>query len=483
MARIIQTNYENISKQILNLCRFEDFNEVDELLNEHKKIDLNYVDEHNNTALILACESNKNELALKILDYNCNINNINHYDDNALLIACKNKMWNTVLKLLEHCDIKHINKNNNCSVITYVLQNNNIELINRLIEFNYYDKEIFYWSIKNKNTEIGLKILNKCIIHEFNNNILLLICENNLEEIGLKYLIKYKNIINDKIINYKNINNNTSIILACKNNMKKIALKLLDYECNLKQANNLGETVLLWACKNKMKNIIWKILTKYLMKQNNNKTFRNTYKYCNIEQISNNEETAFGIACLNNLPETIILKMLEFNELDVLCPIKIHNNLYNKKQNIKINSCCVCFHYWWCLCLCCCCSNDFIYDKNDCCNCGSIKKKYDNTTKYLNITKKYYFKTPFILLCENKKYNSLTKIYNLKGDCVFEDVFNKNYYISDYYVTYKNINTSNIKELIKNNTYLHKKYILFQTKKFGKNVVYNKENSFNSNNC
>lgn len=81
-------------------------------------------------------------------------------------------------------------------------------------------------------------------------------------------------------------------------------------ECNLKQANKHGDTVLMTLCYFQKKDIINKIL-KY------------GHKECNLKQFNKDGNTALMLACINHMGD-IMLKMLEYGFDN--CNLKKINN-------------------------------------------------------------------------------------------------------------------------------------------------------------
>ena len=83
-------------------------------------IDLN-IEEPNNTLLLLACQNNMPEVALKLIESGqSNPEQINNDGHTALMIACKNNMTEVVLKLIANGQAKpeQVNNVRNMSLIT-----------------------------------------------------------------------------------------------------------------------------------------------------------------------------------------------------------------------------------------------------------------------------------------------------------------------------------------------------------------------------
>jgi hypothetical protein len=100
-----------------------------EMLKHPDKCKLDHVNEHGNTALILACYNNMKEVALEILKHpdKCKLDKVNKYGNTALILACKKEMTEVASALLKYnkmCSITHIDEN--CNTALFYAQKNNM---------------------------------------------------------------------------------------------------------------------------------------------------------------------------------------------------------------------------------------------------------------------------------------------------------------------------------------------------------------------
>lgn len=149
---------------------------------------------------------------------------INENDETPLMVACKHKRWVNAFILLDKFGERalpgFINKNG-FSVIFYAYTNEN--LINRLFT---------YQSVINIITNIfpnGETLLTSLVMNgNFNSSLLLI------------------NKTDNKYHNYRNNDGNTALILACLNKQYKIATVLINAGCNPYFYNNEGYNALMY---------------------------------------------------------------------------------------------------------------------------------------------------------------------------------------------------------------------------------------------
>ena len=198
-----------------------------------------------------------------------------------------------------------VSKNSNNEIPTAIIIPEQIEQPKQT-EQTYFNKNALMYACEHKLENIALKILNTYdgsnidICDKWGNTALILACKNKLEKVALK-ILEHPNACN---IGHINSLGNTALILACNNKLEKVALKILEYpnECNIGHVNKKGNTALIWACKGKLGDVVLKML-QYPEK-------------CNIDHKSNaySNKTALEIALEQNLPQDIIIKLLQNSE-------------------------------------------------------------------------------------------------------------------------------------------------------------------------
>jgi hypothetical protein len=107
-------------------------------ISNYKKLEILKCTGH--TLLQYACYHGKVELAEQLINYygvKCNPGYINQNNETALIIACKNNYTNLVLKMLNiyktNCKISF--KSTNYSAIDYIERNNNKELLDVIMKY------------------------------------------------------------------------------------------------------------------------------------------------------------------------------------------------------------------------------------------------------------------------------------------------------------------------------------------------------------
>jgi nucleoside diphosphate kinase len=173
---------------------------------------LGQINEDGDTALLLACSNDMNEVALKLTDYKVdqvNPGQINKDGDTALIWACFNKMDEVALELIKFGDKVNPGQiSDDQTALLLACRNNMTDVALLLI------------------TEFGDKV-NPGQINNSDNTALLLACRNKMTEVALELITKFGDKVNPgqiKIISKNNIE--TALICACRNNMPDVILEL-----------------------------------------------------------------------------------------------------------------------------------------------------------------------------------------------------------------------------------------------------------------
>ena len=271
----------------------------------------NFIDKNNKTPLIVACENKLLNIALQLLDKDCNHGHI-YKKTTALMYCCCKDMEEVALKLL---DLHHKG------------------LINcRPHYINSYHQTAFVIACKLKLNKIALKILDDdyiCANIYEGDTMLLLACKNKLNNVALKLIdLMIKSKLHSQFKQFNN-NGNTPLLCACENKLNNVALKLIDYSDVSQIFNNKYRkyTALIAACRNKMEDVALKLINKC------------SYKFNCLPQYTDNcNNSALIYACENNM-ENIALKLIDMDFLSrnrpkILTCIKIFN-MFKLKQKIE----------------------------------------------------------------------------------------------------------------------------------------------------
>ncbi len=72
-----------------------------EVINELLRLgcDSSQIDIYGSTPLIMACYNCNQDIALKLLDFNCNLQQINQSGDSAITISYENKLFTVIKKI------------------------------------------------------------------------------------------------------------------------------------------------------------------------------------------------------------------------------------------------------------------------------------------------------------------------------------------------------------------------------------------------
>ena len=153
-----------------------------------------------------------------------------------------------------------------------------------------------------------LILANKCLIEEYDNNLLFL-CKCKFKYKALN-IIEANKVYTDQIEDI-DTDKNTPLIWTCRNNMPEIAHKIISTygeKCNPGQVNSFKRTALIYAVKNKMDSVAIELMIKFSNK-------------CKIKQIDNAENNALAYACYNKLEDIAnkIMKITNKPKIKVNC--------------------------------------------------------------------------------------------------------------------------------------------------------------------
>lgn len=258
------------SYSLLILAAYKKMSRVCLRLLECKNIDINYVDNVGDTALICISDYGFFDVVKKLVCLGADVNHSNSIGNTAFLVACWGKdimSEKTALFLYNYVqNINHQN-NNGVTAISLALKYKKISIIDKLLDNPLIDP--------------NYKCIN-CV------NLSYWACDNDMEYIAYK-LALMSNDLNE-------INNDGQSLLmrACINNMKKLCKFLIfNPTVKLNQIDNFGKTALHYACSNKLENIACRIV---LMSKN-------------INEIDVKGRTLLMHACINNM-ETLCKVLL-----------------------------------------------------------------------------------------------------------------------------------------------------------------------------
>lgn len=314
---------------LMSLCKVNDYNAnreiiimefIDILLTcDNNKI--KYVNNYDQSAFSLACESQLENVIIKMIDLDLvDLEYKNKYDETVLMIVCNNKLENIAMKLIDKLLInkKHIinfiNKQK-ISAFTISCSKKLYKVADKILQVNQFDYNIkkfdyskyLFIACSFGCEKIALKIIDIMLFHnisleclnDWGDNLLIVSCREKLEYIAYKLIKLCPQSVNI-ISNY----NKTPLIYACENKMSIIANKIIKIVYNsyphlIYQQNKMGETALIIACKNKMFDTI-----NYILSLNINKKF--------IGFVDNYNYTALFYTCENKL-DIIALNLINSN--------------------------------------------------------------------------------------------------------------------------------------------------------------------------
>jgi ankyrin repeat protein len=239
---------------------------------DRSDLKLHAIDDAKRTVLIWACEQKASDIALKILDRpDCDLNSVNICGNTALTMSCVNNLPDVVEKIIVRPDLHSQN-------------------------INSKEKTVLIWACKNGMRNIALKILDQseCYLNVVDSEGLTPLywaCITQMEDVALKILDNP-----ECTLNYTGKYMYTPLIWAIHNKMSSVALKMIDRkDCAFSYQDLQGNTCLTWALILRLHDVALKIL------------FRDD---CVINQVNNNNDSPFLIACRNNMVE-IALRICE----------------------------------------------------------------------------------------------------------------------------------------------------------------------------
>jgi ankyrin repeat protein len=231
-----------LTAKLINLIKNKKYNELQNYIKSINinSIDIEYIDDENNTILILASEYHNFDIVEKLLKHkNINniINNTNKKSENALLWIIYHGISDLALSLL---DFKKINVNiqdyNKNTALTLACQKKLFDVIFKLLDF--IDINI------NETNQLGYSPL-------------LISAQNNMPNVMIK-LLNFNNIE----INITDLNKMTPLMYACKYSLSNVAIKLLSFNnINVHISNLNNFTALNYAILNNMFATIMKLIT------------------------------------------------------------------------------------------------------------------------------------------------------------------------------------------------------------------------------
>ena len=271
--------------------------------------------------LYIACEANKENLAINIykvesLKYLLFEEDFNGY--NSFIWICLNNMikmlkfiQHSFINIIEYIDLQKTYDNNETLMILIIkkkLNNIALELLKNNYELNLYQED-----------NIGKTALDYSI-------------ENNFDELTLLIIQQMK-------INNKDENNETYFIKLCKDkNKTKLAMYLIDLDeidLNLEHTDNYKKTALIYAIENKLFKLSKKIINKmknfdtidlfnkiplmYAIENHSLDIVKSLSKKTkNVNHINDDNETPIIMACKLNL-KNISLELLKNTNIKVDC--------------------------------------------------------------------------------------------------------------------------------------------------------------------
>jgi len=299
-----KNKYENIARNILLkkiMKKTQDAQVHDQIYDQVHAQDI-----HGNTALAYACQNGLTEIVKILIDhYQVDVNTVNESNETPLILACKNR-YPDIVKLLIHHSKSQPNPNylddNNKSPLMYALITQNNESIQDLLSLDQtLDKDIINYPTQNNKTLLmyvcqysSLELVKKLIEHHADLN-----KRNNKGETAFLYACQYGN---DEMVNYliekgANINDisntgDTSLMYAIKgNNIKIVNILLKKNHVNWNKKNNVGETAMMYACRFGYDEIVENLIEKGII----------------INEVNHNGDTPLIYACRNGHKECVQL--------------------------------------------------------------------------------------------------------------------------------------------------------------------------------
>lgn len=267
-------------------------------------IDVNYVDIDGDIAFHCACTHGLTEVVERMLEMNVNYNTVASYGNTGLILACENQHEEIALKLLNLPDID-INKINHdgYNAFYYACENDMISIIEKMLEIGVDYNQIFpnkknalNMMCKNKNATIALKLLSmpnidlnlvdqrgtSALIHCYLRENSFDLNWHKMNEVVDKMLVMGVN------CNQQTVSGYTALLAACKYRGEPEILKLLDCpNINISQTMQMyGEDephdIFYYACQNNMIQVVKKLLPSYDI-TGNQKPLLSAYNNANSE--------------------------------------------------------------------------------------------------------------------------------------------------------------------------------------------------------
>ncbi len=192
---------------LLYACRMRFGETAIGMISNNQVDDVGEIDEHGNTALILACRNSMLDdvatLLIKTFGDKCNPQQVNHSGNTALILACDRSKPDVATLIIttfgDKCDPQQVDS------------------------FNY--------------------------------TALILACRNSMSDVATLIITTFGDKCNPQQVDSFNY---TALILACRNSMSDVATLLITTfgdKCNPRQINRYGERALTHAIQNKMNDV------------------------------------------------------------------------------------------------------------------------------------------------------------------------------------------------------------------------------------
>ena len=225
--------------------------------------------------------SNNEKLIINFLNISKKYDFVDHNRNNLLMIACHKKMTQLFSFLMDKMEnpnsLTHINKYGN-TVLILACDNIMENEAMKILEFE----------------NVGINYVN---VHGV--TALSISCFRKLSSIAMKILDRP-----NLLFNNLTTNDNNPLNISCNNGLEDVSMKILNYPNSNLDINNTsvtGTTALITACENKMETVCLKILD---------------YPNIQINQINNTGLNALGAAIKSNL-EKVCLKILDHPDIHI----------------------------------------------------------------------------------------------------------------------------------------------------------------------
>jgi len=299
-----------------------------------------YYDREKNTALLFACEKNMEKVCLQMIDRfgkDCRPDIITRDKKSVLLMACECGLTKIALKMIDtfdwDCMPKHIDYDDD-SALKIAIDNNMMEVVKKLLE-KFGDKCkvgcLNKYYLKYINTlENGLNLDPKIDIYG-NTKLMRAINRGDKHKINHIIDIYGENCKPDHV----NCDGQTALILSCKYQLNDIAIKLLekfDKTCFIDQIDKTENTVFDYIYENhELLDVLKKILEIMAKRDNNynDNKIKILYNTVNGEILINNSSEAAKLFI--ELDKNVLNKNIYFDEMFFL--IETFRLFYEKEIN------------------------------------------------------------------------------------------------------------------------------------------------------